>query len=224
MKASHKKAFAAVIILAATALALIVSAAGFSSCKQIIDFSQSFYYVCYDSPDDANSASSISSAVESYGGAGYIIKNDRKYFVTVACYYSEKDAETVCSSIKAKGLPCKVMRVDCGNYYLKGRSRVNAEKYAGNLNTLTQLSVLLYGLANSLDNCTVNQDEAKAVLADFKQGLDTLIKQNRLNCFTDELSRLSAEFDDVSNDYILSREVRRLQITVTDAVANIRLY
>ena len=204
--------------------AIILTCCLLSSAEKKLNFKATFYYVCYDSPRDAHSASSMSSVVQSYGGAGYIICSNQKYYVTVSCYYKETDAETVCNSLKNKGLACLVVKVERDEYKLKSTAKKNAEKYQGNLNTLLSISKICYDLANSLDSMTQNQNGAKAVLADVKTDLNSLLRLNGANCFASELSALVAECDDVSDGYILSRDVRRLQVAVCDCIININLY
>ncbi|MDE7087320.1 MAG: hypothetical protein K2O67_03910, partial [Clostridia bacterium] len=194
------------------------------SCGGKLDFKTTFYYVCYDSPSDAHSASSISSVVHSYGGAGYIIEDGGNYFVTVSCYYTEQDAQSVCKTLSTKGLNCSVRKVEAGDYELRGNAGKNQEKYLGNLNTLSALANVCYNLANSLDDYVCDQSAAKSVLGDVKTGLQSLLRQNQSNCFSGELRNLIAECDDVSYGYVLSRDVRRLQIAITDSIVNIRLY
>ncbi len=195
-----------------------------SSCSEKLDFCATFYYVCYDGPSDAHSAASLSSTVQSYGGAGYTVKCGDDYFVTVACYYTENDARTVCSSLNKRGLECFVKKVERSDYPLKGNARKNKDLYLGNLNTLCSMSEICYSLANSLETGERDREGAKKVLGDVEVGLESLIRQNPSNCFSGELNSLKAECRDTGSDYILARDVRRLQICLTDAVINIKLY
>ncbi len=193
-------------------------------CAAKIDFSAVFYYVCYACPSDTHSASSMSTVVHSYGGAGYIIENEGKYYVTISCYYEENDARTVCNTLNKKGVDCSVLKVSADDYSIKGSAKKNREKYLGNLNTLLSLSEVCYGLANSMDDYSCNQKNAKSVLEDVSTALDGLARQNSNNCFSEEIASLRAECDDVSYGYIFSYDVRRLQIAVCDSIANLKLY
>lgn len=214
----------AIVIVAVLVVLLIVLACAIPSCGRKLDYNVTFYYVCYDSPSDVHSASSVSNVVHSYGGAGYIIKDGGEYFVTVSCYYKESDAVTVCENLNRKGLKCTVRKVEAGDYELRGAAAKNSEKYLGNLDTLTSLATVCYNLSNSLDDCTYGQNEAKSLLSNVKDGLRALLRDNPNNCFTDEIKRLIAECDDVSDGYVFSHDVRRLQIAFTDTVVNIKLY
>lgn len=194
------------------------------SCAGKLGFKTTFYYVCYNSPPDAQSASSVSGVVHSYGGAGYIIECDGSYYVTVACYYDDRDAQSVLSTLAKKGLSCSVVEVTAGDYELRGSAKRNAEKFRGNLETLLSLSRLCYDLANSLDGGSVSQPSAKSVLGDVKSGLNGLADINTANCFTKEIDRLKAECSDASSGYVFSHDVRRLQIAITDCITNIKIY
>lgn len=212
------------VALTLVAAIIIILVCTIPSCGGKLGFEATFYYVCYDSPSDSFSASSMSSVVHSYGGAGYIVENDGNYFVTVSCYYDEKDALSVSSELNKKGLECSVVKVKAGDYALRGSAKRNAEKYLGNLNTLTSLSRLCYDLANALDKYSCDQSAAKSVLNDVKTGLDGLARSNAANCFSGEIASLRAECDDVSHGYVLSHDVRRLQIAIIDSIVNIKLY
>lgn len=222
MKLCAKHVIAAAVTL--IVIILIILCFTLPSCAGKLGFKTTFYYVCYDSPPDAQSASSVSSVVHSYGGAGYIIECDGSYYVTVACYYDELDAQSVVATLVKKGLSCSVVEVTAGDYELRGSAKRNAEKYKCNLETLLSLSHLCYDLANSLDGNAVSQSSAKSVLSDVGSGLSGLADINTANCFTNELERLRAECSDVSSGYVLSHDVRRLQIAITDCITNVKIY
>ena len=210
-------------VAAAIAVMAVVLICSLSSCKTKLNFSATFYYVCYDSPTDAHSASSMSSVVQSYGGAGYVIHSGNKYYVTVSCYYSDGDADKVAAQLKHKGLGCRTVKVTADNFRLGGSARGKRDLYEGNLTTLLSLSKMCYELSNSLDN-GCQQTAAKAVLSDVKDGLNALSRANKNNCFSREIEGLIAECGDVSHGYVLSRDTRRLQIALTDSIANINIY
>lgn len=209
---------------AAVVLALIILCFKLPSCAGKLGFKTTFYYVCYNTPTDAQSASSVSSVVRSYGGAGYIVRDGGNYYVTVSCYFTDRDAQSVTATLNKKGLGCSVVEVTAGDYEMRGSSKRYREKYAGNLNTLLSLSRLCYELANSLDGGECSQSTAKSVLGDVRTGLDGLARANSANCFTKEIDALIAEYSDVCTGYILSCDVRRLQIAITDCIVNIKLY
>ncbi len=209
---------------AAVVLALLILCFTLPSCAGKLGFKTTFYYVCYNSPSDAQSASSISSVVHSYGGAGYIIRSGGNYYVTVSCYYEKPDAESVVATLNKKGLNCSVVTVEAGDYEMRGSAKRYSEKYRSNLETLLSLSRLCYDLANSLDGYSCSQSNAKSVLGDVNTGLKGLARINSANCFTKEIDALLAEYSDVSSGYVFSYDVRRLQIAITDCIANIRLY
>lgn len=189
-----------------------------------LNFSSEFYYVCYDSPSDSTSVASISNLVRGYGGAGYIVEQDGKYYVTVSCYYSEKEAQVVCVNLENKGLSCSVIKVKREKYKIKGSAEKFAKQYESNLQTMLSVSKICYDLANSIDKYETNQSGAKSVLSGVKQSLDGLLSLNKNNCFYRELKNLISEYEDVSYGYIFAYDVRRLQIAVCDSIVNIELY
>lgn len=221
---NYKVTRAALLIAAFACAVTAVFATIFSSCTRSVDCNFTFYYVCYDCPTDAVSASSISSLVESYGGAGYIVQSDGEYYVTVACYYDEKDAKSVAETLAKKQLGCQVLEVERSSFTLSASRQKYAEGYLAIMETLRQISVVLYDLANSVDNLTCDQMAAKAVLSDVQTTLEGLKRDNSSNCFAEAMGALVAECEDVNYGYILSRDVRRLQIAVCDAIINTEIY
>lgn len=188
-----------------------------------LDFSASYYLVCCYVKDDVLSADALSPTVSSYGGAGYVFEFGGAYYVTIACYYSENDANTVNASLKRRELDCTVVCAERDDYSLPRAAQKNAALYAGNLNTLQSLARLAYECANGLDTGAYSQTAAKSVLSDIASGLSGLKSANKSNCFTDEIARLSAECDAVAQGYIFSKDMRRLQIAVADCILHINL-
>ena len=225
MKVYFKRIFAIALPAAITlALAALIICSAVPSCAGTLDFSATFYYVCYDSPTDSQSAASVSGVVHSYGGAGYIIKNDGKYYVTISCYYSEEDAQSVVANLKNKGLSCKIIEAEREKISLPPSAKNKKEQYKGTMNTLLSISQLCYNLANGMDNGTHSQNSAKSILAEVRTGLESLQRANKTGCFAEEISALIAECDDVCYGYVFSYDVRRLQIAVCDCIISVRLY
>lgn len=211
-------------VIATFALAIIIIISVVPSCTSKIDFSAKFYYVCYNSPNNAQSAASVSGVVHSYGGAGYIVEKGGNYYVTVSCYYNEKDANTVCANLNNKGLACAVMRVQTGSFTLPSSAKDKAEIYSGTLKTMYSLTVMCYDLANGMDSGEYTQTSAKSLLGEVRTGLQSLYNANQSNCFTQEISALLAECDDASHGYVFSYDVRRLQIAIADSIIHAQLY
>lgn len=212
------------VAAALTATVLIITSA-VSCSSEILTFKTSFYFVCYAVKDNSVSASSISGAVSSYGGAGYILDYNGAYYVTVACYYSEPDALTVCENLKKRDMNCTVLTIETDEYPLRTRNAKDCAKlYLGNLNTLNSLSALAYDCANALDTGKYDQAKAKAVIADVYSGLGGLLNANSDNCFTHDLHNLSAICVDVSDGFVYSKDLRKLQIAIADVIINANLY
>lgn len=212
-------------VLAAVGFTVAVCIFAFSCQGAKLKFKTCFYFVCYAMEDNSISAGSISSAVSAYGGAGYIIEHGGKYYITVSCYYEEKDAENVCRELKDRNLSCSVLKIETEEYRLKtSYAKKHAELYRGNLNTLNSLARLAYDCANALDTGAYNQSNAKSVIADIKSGLKSLLSANENKCFTIELKRLIAECDDAAGGIIYSKDLRKLQIATADTIIHIELF
>lgn len=213
----------AIIVCAVAIAAVIAIVCALPSCNDRLGFESEFYYVCYVTPTNSHSASSMSSVVYSYGGAGYVVECGGEYFVTVACYYSQRDADSVVKTLGKKGLECKTVKVTAGDYDLPLSAKRKKEAYIGNLNTMLTLSQMCYNLANSLDDGSYGQSAAKTVLGDVNTTLQSLLRQNGANCFARPLSTLVGECQDAAAGIVLSRDVRRLQIAIIDEMVNINL-
>ena len=206
------------------AVTIIICAFAVSCNTLTLTFETTFYFVCYKSSDNYLSASSISDAVSSYGGAGYILELDGEYFITVSCYYSENDANAVRDSLARRELDCFVLKKEITEYSLPRSAGKNAELFRGNLNTLTSLSSLAYACANKLDTGEYSQANAKQVISDLLKGLKSLQNANMSNCFSNELKRLTIICEDAGSGIVYSKDLRKLQIAIADTVINIELY
>lgn len=210
------------VVLTVTA-AIIFSVISCGSTK--IQFETEYYFVCYTIRDNALSADAISDTVSSYGGAGYVLEYDGNYYVTVACYYTENEANRVRQNLLKRGLNCSVLCIETDFYLIQSLGSQKKEQlYLGNLNTLYSLSELCYKCANGLDTGEYNQNSAKSVLNDVMSGLHGLKEANTENCFWGEIRRLIAECEAVSEGFIYSKDMRKLQIAIADTIINIKLY
>lgn len=139
-----------VIVLGIIILSTVIICFCAASCSGTkLSFKETYYFVCYRISDNAVSAGSLSDTASSYGGAGYVLSRDGKYYVTFSCYYEENEAETVCANLKKRDLECTVLKIETGEYRLSNKNNINL--YLGNLNTLNSLSALAYDCANNID-------------------------------------------------------------------------
>lgn len=215
--------FVSVAIVLSVTAAIILSAICFGGST--IYFEAEYYFVCYSMRDNALSADAISDTVSSYGGAGYVLEYDGKYYITVACYYSENEANRVRQNLLKRGLNCSVLSIETNNYSIQSfEARSKEQLYIGNLNTLHSLSELCYKCANGLDTGEYGQSSAKSVLADVKSGLNGLKTANTKNCFYGEIRRLIAECEAFESGFLYSKDMRKLQIAIADTIININLY
>lgn len=223
-KPKSAKIFIAVAVVSAFVALLAVIAYATVIFSSRLRFAVEYYFVCYMTQDDAQSASSISSTVQSYGGAGYILKSDGKFYITVACYYSMDDAQSVCDKLKQRGLDCFALKAERDGYSLTtSRARGNAQKYYDTLSVLHSLSQTVYRAANALDGGTGGQEQAEAALLFVTNTLCGLARENSDNCFLPELDYIIAECEDARFGYIKSSGLRALQIAIADCILNIEL-
>lgn len=208
-----------VVILSVLVVTLAICCSG----SKIV-FSANYYFVCMYSADNSVSASSLSGTVSDFGGAGYVLKHNDSYYVTVSCYYNENDAITVNDNLKKRGLNCIILNVEVNDFKVPSSAKKNSELYLGNLNTLSSLASLAYECANNLDTGEYGQNQAKNVVTAISNGLNGLKNANAFNCFYEDFSRLVCECEDVAYGYVYSKDLRYLQIAITDAIINCRIY
>lgn len=210
------------IVLAVTVTIILSVIFGSNST---IQFESEYYFVCYTVRDNALSADAISDTVSNYGGAGYVLEYDENYYITVACYYTNNEANSVKQNLLKRGLACSVLSVEVNNYSIQSLAVWGKEKlYLGNLNTLHSLSELCYRCANGLDTGEYSQSSAKGVLNDVMSGLNGLKMTNNENCFYGEIRRLIAECEAIESGFLYSKDMRKLQIAIIDTIINIELY
>ena len=109
-------------------------------------------------------------------------------------------------------------------YKLRSRAaKRNSDLYLGNLNTLNSLSRVAYECANGIDN-GLNQSKAKETAKTIEDSLNALLKSNQKNCFTETIEKLLAEYKYKTSGYLYSKDMRYLQIAITDAIIKAELY
>lgn len=219
----HKKtdfglAVAIIVIVAFTA-AICLSAVACPAKK--INFKAVFYVIYYSGAENEISVSALSETVESYGGAGYVLEYSDGFYVTVACYSDEQSAESVQAALKRRNLGCEILKAERTKYATKDRK--NAERYAGNLNTLVSLADMAYNCANSLDTGEFGQSKAKEIISAIKSGTEAIKNSEAGNPFSVCAETVSDICDEIKKGYIYSRELRFLQVAIADAILNIDL-
>lgn len=214
-----------ILVLGAVILTTVIICFSAMSCSGgKLKFEKTFYFVYYRMSDNAVSASSLSDAVSSYGGAGYTFNHNKNYYVTFSCYYRDEEAQAVCSNLKKRDLECSVLKVEIKEYKLQNRNAKNNQKlYLGNLETMYSLSTLAYECANGLDTGDYSQAKAKLILSSIADTLNGLLKANENNCFTLNIKSLIDECERAGSGYLLSKNMRYVQIALTDKILHAEL-
>ena len=214
-----------IFVLGLVLLTTVIICLGTATCSGgKLKFKKTYYFVYYRMSDNELSASSLSQTVSNYGGAGYVLNYRDKYYVTFACYDKQDEAEAVCSNLKKRDLECDVLKIEIKEYKLQNRNaKKNQNLYLGNLNTLTSLSSLAYECANGLDTGEYSQDGAKQVLATISDTLRGLLKNNENNCFTLSIKDLIENCENLQGGYLLSKNMRYIQIAIADKILHAEL-
>jgi hypothetical protein len=211
--------------IVAIALTVCISAGicvgAFFIGNQKVKYSINYNYICLYIADNALSASAFSDATSSYGGAGYVLEYEDNYYIVASCYYSAEDADTIYNSLLKNNINCTKLVVKKKSFPVSGTlSNTDKNLFLGNLNTLDSLSRLSYSAANSLDDSTINQESALSILNEIKSGINGLAEKNGSNIFSDGLKKLITICDDIKGGYIYSKDMRYLQVAITDVIIN----
>lgn len=214
-----------IFVLGAVLITTVIICFGAATCSGgKLAFEKTYYFVYYRMSDNALSASSLSGTASSYGGAGYILNYNDNYYVTFSCYDKDDEAKTVCSNLKKRDLECDVLKIEIKNYKLQNRNAKNNQNlYLGNLNTLNSLSSLAYECANGLDTGEYSQDKAKGILSSIIGSLKGLLKNNENNCFTESINSLIDDCERLYGGYLLSKNMRYIQIAIADKILHAEL-
>ena len=213
------------LVLGAVILTTVIICFSAATCSGgKLKFEKTFYFVYYRVSDNVLSASSLSGAASSYGGAGYVLSHDDSYYVTFSCYYSDEEAEQVCSNLKKRDLDCAVLKIEVKEYKLQNKNaKKNQKLYLGNLDTLYSLSELAYECANGLDTGEYSQERAKQILSSMTNTLNGLLKTNKNNCFTFTIKNAIDECEKAGSGYLLSKNMRYIQIALADNILHAEL-
>ena len=213
------------LVLGAVILTTVIICFSAANCSGgEIKFEKTFYLVYYRMSDNTLSANSLSDAASSYGGAGYVIEFNENYYVTFSCYYSDKEAQAVCSNLKRRDLDCEILKIELKRFKLQNRNAKKHQKlYLGNLDTLYSLSALAYECANGLDTGEYSQERAKSILSSVTDTLNGLLKSNENNCFTASIKNLLDECEKAGSGYLLSKNMRYIQIALVDKILHAEL-
>jgi hypothetical protein len=191
-----------------------------------ITFKSSFYMICRAVSDESLSVSTFTDTMQSYGGAGYLLEYDEKFYAVAACYYENADAKYVLESLNSQSVQFFMLTATTSAYPLSSRNaRLNEQLYLGNLNNLYSLSSLFYECANGLDKKTYTKQQLNETLQEALKTVQALQKSNQNNCFTAHLQRLNEQLEDVIyGNNLTAHDMRYLQVFAVDILLNIQLY
>jgi len=202
-------------------------------CLSHVNFTQNkyihlnleYHFVYCTNEIDNLSASSLSNALQSLGGAGGIVKLGEKYYVVVACCYNLTDALSCRQAFKNFSLNLAVKSLKIEEIKLSTpHAFENAKLYKNNLLTLHETSRAVYNCAELLSLKKATQKSAKLMVENAATILRGLLKVNPNNCFTERLKYLLAECNNVLFGEIDESHLRQLQIAFCNAVINAKLY
>ncbi len=183
---------------------------------EVVDCSQSFYFLVSEEENVAATAHSI--ALD--GGAGYIMRRSGREYAVLACYFTEPAARAVQNTLSVRDISSRILEESGGTLYLTTNSeKRNAEKLKGCFHTLGDCISLLYDLATAAETGGYTQQELKRLLADVGGVLSRLSEENREGIFTGIsacAATASAKVAQIRRDIVYSKDIRYIQVWLSD--------
>lgn len=183
---------------------------------EVVDCSQSFYFLVSEEENVAAAAHSI--ALD--GGAGYIMRRSGREYAVLACYFTEPAARAVQNTLSVRDISSRILEESGGTLYLTTNSeKRNAEKLKGCFHTLGDCISLLYDLATAAETGGYTQQELKRLLADVGGVLSRLSEENREGIFTGIsacAATASAKVAQIRRDIVYSKDIRYIQVWLSD--------
>lgn len=182
---------------------------------QVVDLTQTFYFLVSEEENTTVAAESISLG----GGAGYVLTRGNTDYAVLSCYFTERDAKTVRDNLAAKKIPAAVLAESGGKLYLKKNSeKRNAETIAGGFNTMNSCIRLLYEIGTKADTGEYSQQKLKRALEEVRKVFSCLAIENR-GVFA-ELSDCSAKatekLSEISRGVVYAKNIRYVQVYLSD--------
>lgn len=183
---------------------------------QVVDLTQSFYFLVSEEENATAAAETISLS----GGAGYVLTRGDADYAVLSCYFTERDAKTVKDNLAAKKIPAAVLAESGGKLYLKKNSeKRNAEKLAGCFNTMNSCIHLLYDIGTRAETGEYTQQKLKRALEEVKGVLSCLSRENRGGVFT-EISvcgaKAAEKLSEISRGVVYAKDIRYVQVYLSD--------
>lgn len=153
-------------------------------------FSEKTYYaVCVAEGQTFVEVSNVVSPLKNYGGAGYVLKQNKKYYVVASIYQTEADAQKVCDNISGE-FEASVTKIKLDSLVLSSdytSEQISALKTS--LDLVNRTFEKLYEVCVSFDKGEILEAEAKQKLQVFRETCQ-LEKENLSNTFKDNCDNI----------------------------------
>lgn len=183
---------------------------------QVVDLTQTFYFLVSEEENATVSSQSIYLS----GGAGYVLKRGGENYAVFSCYFTPTDAKIVRDNLAAKKISASVLTESGGCLYLKKNSeKRNAKKLKGCFNTLNESIRLLYDIAAKAETGEYTQQKLKSLLSETSGVLFCLSKENPDGMFTDIsvcASNAAQRLSEISRSTVYAKDIRYVQIYLSD--------
>ncbi|MCD7729000.1 MAG: hypothetical protein LUI60_03715, partial [Clostridia bacterium] len=127
-------------------------------------------------------------------------------------------------NLNFRGINCGILSAQRSCYPLTTNNALsNIKTYEGIINTLYQLSQMVYLCANGVDNGAYGKAAAADLIKNIEDCVYTLIEQNGDNCFTTALYDIINLCEECTNNNAYSKYLRAVQIAIADTLLNITL-
>lgn len=189
-----------------------------------VQFSQEYWLLVRECEE--TTASAIVGESYVLGGAGNLIEVNGARVVALACYYTEREANTVQRNMDGKGVVTQIIPLAPADLELRGDS-VSAEKrILANVSTVDECARILYDTANGLERAECSQEEARAALKGVLSSLKGLQEGNGefFSLWNAALEGVRRRGTETVQGILFARDLRYLQVQLCVTVTNVKNY
>ena len=173
---------------------------------------KTYYFLVRDCED--TTASAVAGQIYLQGGAGYLLETAGESAVVLSCYFSERDAERVKTTMDEKGVETRVLVLSTEDFSLDGSAAALKSAVSANINTAESCARILYDAANGLERTELSQEEARAAVRGVVKSLKGLRIGNGENFaqWNYALTQAERRGTEIAEGILFAKDLRYLQV------------
>lgn len=193
---------------------------GMACRAEEVKIGRTFYFLVL--PADEQTATVWAQNVYVNGGAGYSFLHDGTYYVALASYRTENEANNVRASLKQKGRQTKILPLTVDSFYFTTRAQKEEKQNIEDcVNTLLQCVDLLYNTANGVDTAQYTQEDSRAIVAELKTVLGALREKDTLRTEEILVSAIN-QCRGIISGTVYAKDIRYLQLFLSEKIYDLQ--